>query len=112
MYDNDDQVRVYQNHKYHEFGERGCCAWAWPYQSHGEKAFYKIRQSDYTEMMSKEGFTRIVNSMIHGAGIVSGHGHISHTGKVYLNCKFHNPQGRGLCARAWPHYWQSYGENA
>ena len=48
-------------------------------------------------MMSKEGFTRIVNSMIHGAGIVSGHGHISHTGKVYLNC-------RGLCARAWPHY--------
>ena len=31
-------------------------------------------------------------------------------GRVYQNCKFHDPRGRGYCARAWP--YESYSENA
>ena len=31
-------------------------------------------------------------------------------GKVHQNCKFHDPRGRGSCARAWP--YKSYSENA
>ena len=30
-------------------------------------------------------------------------------GRVYQNCKFHDPRGRGSCARAWP--YKSYSEN-
>ena len=71
-------------------------------------------------MMTKEGFTKIVNFMTPGVGVfVLGRGHINHTvkyiislkiffqlpginqtnqacsnhdqGRVYQNCKFHNP---------------------
>ena len=31
-------------------------------------------------------------------------------GRVYQNCKFHDPWGRGPCTRAWP--YKSYSENA
>ena len=31
-------------------------------------------------------------------------------GRVYQNCKFHYPRGRGSCARAWP--YKSYSETA
>ena len=29
---------------------------------------------------------------------------------MYQNCKYHDPWGRGSCARAWP--YKSYSENA
>ena len=89
-------------------------------------------------MITKEGSTKNVNFMTPGAGfLVLGHGHTSlkciislkiffsihmqHRsdklsicndvqGRVYQNCKFHDPWGRGSCARAWP--YQSYRENA
>ena len=31
-------------------------------------------------------------------------------GRVYQNCKFHDPRDRGYCARAWP--YKSYSKNA
>ena len=31
-------------------------------------------------------------------------------GRVYQNCKFHDPRGRGSCARVWP--YKLYSENA
>ena len=31
-------------------------------------------------------------------------------GRVYQNCKFHDPRGKDSCARAWP--YKSYSENA
>ena len=82
-------------------------------------------------MMTKEGSTKIVNFMTPGTGILLlGHGHISHIlkmhyffknpfallpgfdqtnyvysnddqGKVYQNCKFHDPRVRGSDARTW-----------
>ena len=91
-------------------------------------------------MMNKEGSTKFINFMTPGAGVlVLGCGHISHKmkmhylfknlyflfpgidqtnqvfsydahGRFYQNCKFHNPRGRGSCARAWP--YKSYYENA
>ena len=94
----------------------------------------------YKVMMTKEGSTKIVNFMTPGAGVlVLGRGHISHIvkmhyffknlssllqvidqtnyvysiddqGRVYQNCKFHDPRGRGSCARVWP--FKSYSENA
>ena len=89
----------------------------------------------YVVMMTKVGSTKIVNFMTPGAGVlVLGRGHISHIvkmhyffklpgidqtnqvysnddqGRVYQNCKFHDPWGRGSCAGAWP--YKSYSENA
>ena len=91
-------------------------------------------------MMTKEGSTKIVNFMTPGAGVlVLGCGHISHIvkmhyffknlssllpvidqtnyvysiddqGRVYQNCKFHDPLGRGSCAGPWP--YKSYSETA
>ena len=88
--------------------------------------------------MTKEESTKIVNFMTPRAGVlVLGRGHISHivkmhyffkiffstprhcsnkvysnddTGSVFQNCKFHDPRGRGFCARAWT--YKSYSENA
>ena len=38
----------------------------------------KIRQTKYVVMMTKEKFTKIVNFMTHGAGVLElGHGHLS-----------------------------------
>ena len=43
-----------------------------------------IRQTKYIVMMTKEGSTKIVNFMTHGAGFfLLGRGHISHIVKIY-----------------------------
>ena len=78
-------------------------------------------------MMPVEGSTKIVNFMTPGAGaFVLGHGHIVKMqyffsfsclhlgmdqtnlvcsndvkGRVYRNCKFHDPRGLGSYAKAW-----------
>ena len=84
-----------------------------------------IRQTKYIVLINKEGSTKIVTFMTPGAGVlVLGCGHISHIvkmhyffknlssllpvidqtdyvysiddqGRVYQNCKFHDPRGRG-----------------
>ena len=98
-----------------------------------------FRQSKCVVMMTKEGYTKIVNFITPGAGIlVLWHGHICHIvkmhyfiknipspiyisdklgihitddhGKVFQNFKFHDLRGRISCARAWP--YRSYIENA
>ena len=90
-------------------------------------------------MMVKERSTRIVNFMTPEADVLLlWHGHIGHIvkmhiffekcsllrgkdqtnyvysndvqGRVYQNYKFHDPRGRGSCARALP--CKSYSENA
>ena len=33
-------------------------------------------------------------------------------GRVYQNCKFHDPRGRGSCSRVWQYTCKSYSENA
>ena len=88
--------------------------------------------------MIKEGSTNIVYFMTPRAGVlVLGHSHINHIvkmhyfyknlllysqaqfqttylysdgdhGRVYQNCKFHDPKGRGSCAKVWP--YKSYSE--
>ena len=92
----------------------------------------------YVVMMTKKGSPN-VNFMILEVGVLMlRHGHISHKvkciislisssqfpgidqsnqvcsnddqGRVYQNCKFHDPRGRGSCARAWT--YKSYSENA
>ena len=90
--------------------------------------------------MNKVGSTKTVNFMTPWAEvIVLGRGHIScivkmhsffnkpstlipgidqtkqvcgndEQGRVYQNCKFHDPLGRGSCARAWS--YKSYSEYA
>ena len=86
-----------------------------------------IIQTQYIVMMTKEGSTKIANLKTPGAAVlVLGCGHISHMlkmhnffknlssllpvinqtkyiysihdqGRVYQNCKFHDPWGRGSC---------------
>ena len=44
----------------------------------------QIRQTKYVVMMTKEGFTKIINFMTPGAGVlVLGRGHISHIVKLH-----------------------------
>ena len=63
---NDDHGRVFLNCKFHYPQGRGSCARAWS-------------SIKYIVMMTKEGTTKIVNFMTHGAGIlILGCGHISH----------------------------------
>ena len=75
-----------------------------------------FRQTSCVVTMTKKRFTKIVNFMTPGAGVlVLGHGHISHIVEMHyffknLLCKFHDPRDRGFCARAWP--YKSYSENA
>ena len=89
-------------------------------------------------MMTKEESTKILNFMTPGAGVLElGCDQINHIvkmhflkssflppciyhtnqiysnndeGRVYQNCTFHDPRGRGSYARAWP--YKSYSENA
>ena len=54
-------------------------------------------------IITKEGSTKIINFMTPGAGVlVLGHDKINH---IVHNCysAFHDPQGRGSCAMAWPY---------
>ena len=89
----------------------------------------------YIVLITKERSTKNINFMSPGAGVlVLGCGHLSHIvkmhyffknlllysqayiysidkqGSVYQNCNFHDPRGRGSCARVWP--YKSYSENA
>ena len=75
--------------------DRGSYARAWPYNLYNENALFllknlllyfqaQFRQTKYNVMIYKEG--------------------------VYRNCKFHDPRGRGSCARAWLYKFQN--ENA
>ena len=79
-------------------------------------------------MITKEGSTKIVNSMTSGARVLLlGHGHIvkmqyfffclffstlghgsnklsnNDKGRVNQNCKFHDLRGKGSCVWTWPH---------
>ena len=92
-----------------------------------------LRQTKYIVLINKEGLTKIITFMTPGAGVlVLGCGHISHLvkmhyffknlssllpvidqtnyvysiddqGRVYQNCKFHDPRGWGSDVRAWPY---------
>ena len=84
----------------------------------------------YVVIMTKEESTKIVNFMTlrEGPVLVLGRGHISHIvkmhfssllpginqtnyvcisnddqGRAYQNYNFHDPRGRGSCARVWPY---------
>ena len=71
---------------------------AWPYKFNSENTLFlqnihlyslvKIRQTKYMVIMTKEGSTKIVNFMTHGAGVlVLGCGHISHIVKMHYSFK-------------------------
>ena len=50
--------------------------------------------------MTKEGYTKIVNFMTPGTGVLAlGYGHISHSENALL----HDPQAWGSDGRAWPY---------
>ena len=77
---------------------------------------------DQTVMMTKEGYTKMVNFMTPGVGVVLGRGHIciiiffstprhesdnlndlysdDDQGRFHQICKFCNPLGNGSCASA------------
>ena len=66
-----------------------------------------FRQSKCIAMINKKESTKIVNVMTPSAGVLMLDRGIDQTnqiysnddqGRVYLNCKFHDPRGRGSCA--------------
>ena len=90
----DDQGRVYQNCKFHDPSGRGSCARVWPYKSYSETALFLLKSSS---LFSGIDQTNQVYSN-------------DDQGRVYQNCKFHDPWGRGSCARVWQ--YKSYSETA
>ena len=86
-----------------------------------------MKQTEYIVSMTKEWSTKIINSITLGKGLELECGQISHMmkclisnkilellsidqiyqvyndkqGKVYQNCKFHDPQGRDGCRIYW-----------
>ena len=84
MHSNDDQERVYQNCKFHDPWGRGSCARSWPYKSFLVKMHYFIFIPSsllwdmiQTNLVTKEGSTKIVNFMTLGVGFLVLRCHIS-----------------------------------
>ena len=80
--------------KFHDPWGRGSCARVWPYKSYSENALFLLKSS----------------SLLPGIGQTNQVCSNDDQGEIYQNCKFHDPLGRGSCARAWP--YKSYSENA
>ena len=91
---NDDQGRVYQYCKLHDPRGRGSCARAWSYRTNSETALYLQTSS----------------SLLPGIDQTNQVCSNDDQGRVYQNYKFHDPWGRGSCARAWS--YKSYSKNA
>ena len=71
--------------KIHNLTGRGSCARAWPYMSYNESALFLEQSSSLHPGIDQ---TKQVCSN-------------DDQGRVYQNYKFHDPWGRGSCARAW-----------
>ena len=87
VFSNDDQGRVFQNCKFHDPQGRGFCARVWPYKSYSENALFLLKSSSLLPGIDQ---TNYVYSIIEDQG------------RVYLNCKFHDPWGWSSGVRVWP----------
>ena len=82
--------RVYQNCKFHDPWGRG--AEAWPYKSYTCTYIYWkciISLNIFFSTPRHRSYKPLCST--------------DDQGKVYQNCKFHDPWGRGSCERAWPY---------
>ena len=86
----------HQNCKFHDPQGRGYFATSWPYKSYSENVLYLWKASSLLLSIDQ---TNLIYS-----------NDIDDQGRVYQNCKFHDPQGKGCFARAWP--CKSFSENA
>ena len=66
---------------------RGFCARVWPYKSYSENALFLLKSSSLLPGIDQ---TNYVYSIIEDQG------------RVYLNCKFHDPRGWSSDVRVWP----------
>ena len=82
---------VYQNGIFHDPWGWGSCSKVWPYKLYSEIHYFFKNFLLYSQAQIRQ---------------TEGN---DAQGRVYENCKFHDPQDRGSCARVWP--YKSYSEN-
>ena len=75
VHSSDDQVTVYINYKFHDPWGRSSCARVWPYKLYSENALFFLKSSSLHSGMIQTNQLQVNDDQ----------------GRVYVNCKFHDP---------------------